>query len=171
MTAYLGQISLFAENRIPNGWHMCDGTLLPIAQYTALFSLLGTVYGGDGQTTFGLPDLRGRVPVHQGHGPGLSNYFIGQRGGSDTVSLTSAQVGYHNHTFMGVNDPAVGPPNTGVMAEALVYGPADGTTTALAATSVQSTGSNPAVGHDNVMPVLALNFIICIGGGVYPSRN
>ena len=95
---FIGQIQPFAFNFAPRNWALCDGQLLPISQNTALFSLIGTTYGGDGRTTFGLPDLRGRVPIHQGHGPGLSSYVIGQTGGSATNTLTQAQMPSHTHT-------------------------------------------------------------------------
>ena len=95
--SYLGQIQMFGFNFAPRGWAFCDGQLLPIAQNTALFSLLGTIYGGDGRTTFGLPDLRGRVPVHLGQGPGLANFTIGQKGGFATTTLSVQQMPLHAH--------------------------------------------------------------------------
>lgn len=98
---YIGEISMFGGNFAPRGWAFCDGQLLPIAQNTALFSLLGTIYGGDGRTTFALPDLRGRVPVHSGNGPGLSDYRVGQRGGSERIILTINQIPSHNHSVKG----------------------------------------------------------------------
>ena len=94
---FIGQITLFAGNFAPRGWAFCNGQLLSIAQNTALFSILGTTYGGNGQTTFALPDLRGRVPVHAGQGPGLSNYDLGQQGGAESVTLTTAQMPAHTH--------------------------------------------------------------------------
>ncbi len=97
---YIGTIGIFGFNFAPRGWAQCDGQLLPIAQHTALFSLLGTTYGGDGRTTFALPDLRGRVPVHQGHGPGLSTYQIGQRGGTEQSSINIQNLPSHSHTIV-----------------------------------------------------------------------
>lgn len=95
---FISQITLFGCNFAPRGWAMCDGQLLPISQNSALFSLLGTTYGGDGRTSFALPDLRGRVPIHEGHGPGLSDYRQGARGGSEIHSLTLNQMPVHNHS-------------------------------------------------------------------------
>src|SRR3954454_18083876 len=94
---YIGEIRAFAFNFAPLGWAFCEGQLLPINQNQALFSLLGTTYGGDGRTTFALPDLRGRVPISSGQGPGLQNYDLGQTGGEETVTLTGNQVGAHSH--------------------------------------------------------------------------
>src|SRR5499426_4244130 len=94
---FLGQIQPFGFNFAPTGWATCDGQILSIAQHTALFSLLGTTYGGNGQTTFRLPDLRGRVPVHQGQGPGLSPYTLGEVTGTENVTLITTQIPAHNH--------------------------------------------------------------------------
>ncbi|MGC4087610.1 MAG: tail fiber protein [Polyangiaceae bacterium] len=99
MEPFIGMIIVFAGNFAPRGWALCNGQLLPIAQNTALFSILGTTYGGDGRTTFALPDLRGRVPVHPGQGPGLSNYSLGQVSGTETVTLTTQNLPAHTHTF------------------------------------------------------------------------
>ena len=96
---YVGEIRMFAGNFAPRGWAFCDGQLLAVSQNDALFSLLGTIYGGDGRTTFGLPDVRGRVPVHQGTGPGLSQRRLGSKGGSEDVTLTSNQLASHSHDF------------------------------------------------------------------------
>jgi len=98
---FIGEISMFGGNFAPRNWAFCDGQLLAISQNTALFSLLGTIYGGDGRTTFALPDLRGRVPIHSGNGPGLSNYRVGQKGGTETVTLNVTQIPSHNHTVKG----------------------------------------------------------------------
>jgi len=98
---FIGQIKLFAGNFAPAGWVFCDGALLSIAENEALFTLLGTTYGGDGESNFGVPDLRGRVPVHQGTGPEGTNYVIGQSGGTETVSLTLEQIPAHNHQIQG----------------------------------------------------------------------
>src|SRR6059058_2346340 len=98
-TPFLGEIKVFCGNFAPRGWALCNGQLLSIAQNTALFSLLGTQFGGNGQTNFALPDLRGRVPVHPGQGPGLSDYAIGQSGGSETTTLLLSNVPAHNHSL------------------------------------------------------------------------
>src|SRR5437879_11862971 len=100
-TPLLGSIIMFAGNFAPRGWALCNGQILPIAQNTALFSILGTTYGGNGQTTFALPDLRGRVPVGSGQGPGLSNYDLGQQGGSESETLTVNQMPEHTHAITG----------------------------------------------------------------------
>src|SRR5690349_9856118 len=94
---YIGAITIFAGNFAPSNWHFCDGTLLSIAENSALFALLGTTYGGDGVTTFALPDLRGRFPIHQGQGPGLSNYVIGETTGQSSVTLSTSQIPSHGH--------------------------------------------------------------------------
>ena len=96
---FIGEISMFAGNFAPRGWAFCEGQLLPIAQNQSLFSILGTTYGGDGRTTFGLPDMRGRVSIHPGTGPGLTNYRLGNKGGSETTTLTTNQLPSHNHTI------------------------------------------------------------------------
>src|SRR5262247_1539362 len=101
---FLGQIQPFGFNFAPTGWATCDGQILSIAQNTALFSLLGTTFGGNGQTTFGLPDLRGRVPIGQGQGPGLANYTLGQTGGQETVTLITSQMPQHTHSLVGVTE-------------------------------------------------------------------
>ena len=103
MEPFIGQLMLFGGNFAPRGWAMCDGQLLPIAQYSALFSILGTTYGGDGRTTFALPDLRGRVPMGFGHGPGLSAHGLGSKGGEENVTLTTSQIPSHSHQAMGSN--------------------------------------------------------------------
>src|SRR5688572_5350285 len=108
---FIGEIIMFAGNFAPRGWAFCSGQLLSIAQNTALFSILGTTYGGNGQTTFALPDLRGRCPVHQGQGPGLSNYSLGQVGGTESVTLIASQLPPHSHTVAcSANDANLGLP-------------------------------------------------------------
>src|SRR5690625_4414253 len=97
MDTFIGTIQLFAFDFVPRGWAACNGQLLPISQHTALYSLLGTQYGGDGRTTFGLPDLRGRVPLGQGQGPGLASYAVGETGGAETTTLTTEQLPAHTH--------------------------------------------------------------------------
>src|SRR3982074_103263 len=100
MDGYIGEIRMFAGNFAPRNWATCDGQLLAIAQNTALFSILGTTYGGNGQTTFALPDLRGRGPTHAGQGPGLTNHVLGETGGAENVTLTVGQIPVHNHSLM-----------------------------------------------------------------------
>src|SRR5512140_216933 len=103
-TPFIGEIVMFAGNFAPRSWALCNGQLLPIAQNTALFSILGTTYGGDGRTTFALPDLRGRVPVHPGQGPGLSNYVLGEMAGTENTTLLINNMPAHNHTLNAVSD-------------------------------------------------------------------
>ena len=165
---FLGQISIFVFNFAPRGWAFCNGQILPIAQNTALFSLLGTTYGGNGQTTFALPNLMSRVPVHFGQGPGLSSYALGQTSGSETVTLTSSQMPAHNHlasvTGAGAGASRPGgnfPSGGGAYATA-----SDGGT--FNAAFIQNAGGGQP--HANIQPYLALNFCIAIEG-IYPSRN
>ena len=163
---FLGSILLFGGNFAPRGWAFCNGQLLPINQNTALFSLLGTTYGGNGQTTFALPDLRGRTPIHFGQGPGLSNYSEGEMGGAESVTLISTQMPAHQHTQPASNgDEGTNRPNGAVPARGGVYTPAsDGS--ALAPTTIAG-GNQP---HENSAPFLALNYIIALEG-IFPSRN
>jgi microcystin-dependent protein len=170
---FIAEIRIFAGNFAPRGWAFCNGQLLPIAQNTALFSLIGTIYGGDGRTTVGLPDLQGRAPMHAGRGPGLTDRRLGQRGGTSTVTLTEAQMAQHTHTLQAVRRPGNqdDPNNTayyGISAGATVYrDTADGLTGMAAQALPQTGGSQP---HSNYMPYLAINFIIALVG-LYPTRS
>jgi microcystin-dependent protein len=168
----LAEIRLFPYNFAPRGWAFCQGQLLSIAQNTALFALVGTTYGGNGITTFGLPDLRGRVAVHVGQGPGLSPYVLGQVGGTETVTLTSAQIAPHSHTPNCLNAPGNKPePNNNVWATDLGGNPQYGTTKAagtMAANIIGPSGGGQA--HNNIQPYLALNYCIAMQG-IFPSRN
>jgi microcystin-dependent protein len=166
---FLGEIRLFAGTFAPRGWALCEGQLLPIAQNTALFSLLGTMYGGDGRTTFGLPDLRGRAPMAWGQGPGLSPYTQGEMIGSPTVTLTAQQVAPHQHALgasgndVDVASPAGASPG---LAQSPLYRPDAGSTAA--ASMVGAVGSGQA--HPNQQPYLGLVFIIALAG-IYPPRS
>ena len=169
---FLGEIRMFAGNFAPTGWAFCQGQLLPIAQNTALFSLLGTTYGGDGRTSFALPDLRGRVPVGFGQGPGLSNRVIGDQFGSELVTLNINQMPSHNHTVNAVttegnqNLPTNSlPANTKALDKE--YSDANANTT-MKATMVNPTGGSQPFGVSQ--PSLGVNFIIALQG-IYPSRN
>ena len=169
---FLGEIRMFAGNFAPTGWAFCQGQLLPIAQNQALFSLLGTTYGGDGRTTFALPDLRGRVPVGFGQGPGLSNRVIGEQFGSELVTLNINQMPSHNHTVNAVtsegnqNLPTNSlPANTKTLDKE--YSDANANTT-MKATMVNPTGGSQPFGVSQ--PSLGVNFIIALQG-IYPSRN
>ena len=169
---FLGEIRMFAGNFAPTGWAFCQGQLLPIAQNQALFSLLGTTYGGDGRTSFALPDLRGRVPVGFGQGPGLSNRVIGEKFGSELVTLNINQMPSHNHTVNAVttegnqNLPTNSlPANTKTLDKE--YSDANANTT-MKATMVNPTGGSQPFGVSQ--PSLGVNFIIALQG-IYPSRN
>jgi len=168
---FIGEIRMFAGNFAPVGWALCDGQLLPISGNEALFSLLGTTYGGDGQATFGLPDLRGRIPVHMGTGPGLSNRILGERSGAETITLTSGQLPAHSHHFIGTDELANTPNATrAVVAKSTtadVY-INEAPSVSLAAAAVSSSGGGQS--HDNLMPSLCVSFIIAMFG-VYPPRN
>lgn len=176
---FIGEIKLFAGNFNPRGWMFCNGALLSISQYTALFSLLGTNYGGNGQTTFGLPDLRGRVPVHHGQGPGLPLVNLGEMAGTPTVTLISSQIPQHSHAPVATtgtgNVVAPGPTvipakPVDALAKPMLYvepGTSSITPTAMANTVGVVGGSQS---HDNMMPSLGLNYIIAVEG-IFPSRN
>jgi microcystin-dependent protein len=167
----IGQLALVPYNFAPRGWASCNGQILSIAQNTALFSLLGTTYGGDGQVTFALPDLRGRVPIHFGQGPGRSDYTLGQVGGEEATTLTIAQMPAHAHAALA--DPGVGssdspggnlPARNG--AGVPQYGSGTGASLSTGAIGI-SGGSQP---HNNIQPYLTLHWIIALEG-IYPSRN
>lgn len=166
----LGSIIIVPYNFAPRGFAPCDGQLLPINQNTALFSLLGTTYGGDGIQTFALPDLRGRAPIHAGQGSGLQYYVPGEKGGEETVTLNITQIPNHNHIAMASTAPA----NTGSVAgtswarpRVLLYS-ASAPSTPMSSAALSSTGGNQP--HDNLKPFLVLNYVIALQG-IFPSRN
>lgn len=166
---YIGQIIPFTGNFAPRGWALCDGQLLPISQNQALFSILGTTYGGDGRTTFALPDLRGRLPVHPGHGPGLSVRTLGQRAGSETVTLTANQLPSHSHDVSCTNGRGDKPnPPTNVFAGDPDKPYSSSGTDSMKTTMLTKTGGGGA--HDNVAPFLCVNYIIALVG-TFPSRS
>ena len=170
---FLGEIRIFAGNYAPQNWAFCNGQLLSPAQNDALFSLLGTLYGGDGRNSFGLPDMRGRLPVHFGTGPALTPRPIGQRTGTETVTLTTDQVPSHNHSLLASNNSSTSTTLAGnVLAKGLTndnfYINDGSTAVSLLADSVSSSGGGQA--HPNIMPYLCLNFIISLVG-YYPPRN
>src|SRR5689334_10566877 len=168
---FLSEIRIFSFNFPPKGWAFCNGQLLPINQNQALFSLLGTTYGGDGQTTFGLPDLRGRAPIHAGQGPGLTNRTPGEMGGSETVTLTQAQLPGHTHVPLASPDPGTSTgPTDGVWAASSTGDKqyASASDTAMNPATISTTGGNQP--HENRQPYLAANFIIALEG-IYPSRS
>jgi microcystin-dependent protein len=166
--ARIGDIKMFAGNFAPRNWALCNGQTFPISDYQELFSILGFTYGGNGVTTFALPDLRGRVPMHAGIGAGLSSRQLGEKGGVENVTLLSTQMPQHIHNTLVSNGPAnQGSPvgsTPAVVDGANAY--ASGGTATGGATSIAG-GNQP---HSNVQPFLAVNFIICVFG-VFPSRN
>jgi len=169
---FIGSIVLFCGNFAPRGWATCDGQLLSIAQNSALFSILGTTFGGNGQTTFALPDLRGRVPLHPGAGVGLSPYNLGQSIGVESVTLLTTQMPAHNHGFStpcSDGAPSTPSPVGAVLAnqDQTPFYAAAGTAAMAAATSSMAGGSQS---HENRQPLLAINFIIALEG-IYPSRS
>jgi microcystin-dependent protein len=170
---YLGEILLVPYNFAPRGWAFCQGQILPIEQNTALFSLLGTTYGGDGIQTFALPDLRGRSPISSGQGPGLQNYDLGQTGGEEAVTLSISQIPSHTHPVVGSTNVAnlAGPSGAVWATQSLlnIYSNySSDFNTSMAAGAVSMTGNGQP--HDNRSPYLTLNYIIALQG-IYPSRN
>jgi microcystin-dependent protein len=168
---FVGEIRMFAGSFPPNGWMFCDGATLSIAENEVLFQLIGTTYGGDGQNTYNLPDLRSRVPVHQGQGPGLTPYVIGESIGTETVTLTLAQVPSHSHTMQASTHTAIatrGPTDQlGASPSTQIYG-SGAPATAMAKNAIAAHhGGQP---HDNMGPSLAVNFIISLFG-IFPSQS
>jgi len=164
---YVGEIRMFGGNFAPSGWMFCSGQLLPISENETLFNLIGTTYGGDGQSTFALPDLQGRLPVHMGTLPGGATYQQAQTGGVEQVTLTTLQLPGHQHLAQGSLDSATSRQPAGrLLAEPVkrIYGAPGGTEVVMA--PVGSTGGSQP--HDNFMPYLCVNFIISLFG-VYPS--
>lgn len=165
---FLAEICIVGFNFPPRGWAQCDGQILPINQNPSLFSLLGTTYGGDGRTSFALPDLRGRVPIHVGNG-----HAYGQKSGEQAVSLNESQMPSHQHTLRGTSDAATAfTPMGNVVAEVdaafdNAYTP-PGQLVGMASDAISSAGSD--AGHNDMMPYLALNFVIALSG-LFPSRN
>ena len=166
---YVGEIRMFAGNFPPQGWELCDGALLPISGYDALFNLIGTTYGGDGQTTFALPNLCGRVPIHQGQSAGTSNRVIGENGGAEVVTLTTQQIPAHRHDLHASLVPATtGTPDGAAWAATSAPSYATGTPSApMAGTALASAGGSQP--HENRVPSLAVTFIIATVG-VFPSQ-
>jgi microcystin-dependent protein len=175
---YVGEIRMAGFNFAPVGWAFCNGQLLAISQNPVLFTLIGTTYGGDGQSTFALPNLQGRIPINQGQGPGLSPYVIGQLAGSETVTLVAAQLPQHGHSLQANADAASTANPTGdYLAQARipslpsggvpVYAPASAAAAMNAGAIAPSGASQP---HDNMMPFQCVNFIISLFG-VFPTQN
>src|SRR5439155_15304994 len=155
---YVGEIRMFAGNFAPAGWMFCEGQLLPISEYETLFNLIGTTYGGDGQSTFALPDLRGRVPLHFGNG-----LVLAETGGVETVTLTVSQIAAHSHPFLGSTaTPSTTNPGTAVLAQPAgnVYASQPNNLVAMAPQSITSTGGSQP--HNNFQPYLCVDFIISL---------
>lgn len=168
---FIAEIKMFAGNFAPRGWSFCDGQLLQIAQNTALFSLVGTIYGGNGRTDFGLPDLRGRFPMHPGDGPGLTPRSLGQKSGTETHTLAVGQLPPHNHLIRSYDDDA----NRASPAGNVFANSAAGNLFSnqapdadMSADAMANTGNGQSVNH--VSPFLCVNFIIALVG-IFPSRN
>ena len=170
---FIAEIRIFAGNFAPRGWAFCNGQLLPVSQNTALFSLIGTTYGGDGRTTTALPNLEGRAPMQPGRGPGLTDRRLGQRGGVETVTLTEAQMPNHNHTMRAANSPFGGlqSPATNRTLNRSGGGNAYHQPTNLVSMAEQTLpNSGGSQAHNNMQPYLTMNFIIALVG-LYPSRS
>jgi len=176
MDPFVAEIRIFPFNFAPKGWAFCDGQLLPLSQNTALFSLLGTTYGGDGKSNFALPDMQGNAPMHPGQGPGLSLHDLGETGGSETVTLLESEMPGHQHSMMAFNNP---PPAAAGTPDPTVSLARSSGTTVYKATPFGGVGNMndnaiaPAGGdqpHNNMQPYLTLNFCIALQG-VYPPRT
>jgi len=184
MDPYLGEIRIFAGTYAPKNWHFCDGTLLPVSQFEALFSLIGNAYGGDGRTTFALPDLRAVVPVGTGTLPGGSTYNLGQKGGLEEVTITADTMPEHSHSFVASRADAVtGEPNNNYLAvtngnnstiqppypDVNLYVPvSEGSPNAELDERAVNANQSDNLAHNNRMPYLTVNYIICMNG-VYPQ--
>lgn len=168
--AFVGEIRIFTGNFAPVGWALCNGQLLPISQNTALFALLGTTYGGDGRSTFALPDLQGRAPMHRGQGPGLSVRSLGESSGEETVTLTEAQVPAHAHVLVGDGNDgdSTNPQNNYIGAANQIFLAPAGNLGAMEQQSLPPAGGS--LPHNNMQPFLAVNFIIATVG-VFPQRG
>lgn len=167
---FLAEIRIVPINFAPKGWAFCNGQLMPISQNTALFSLLGTTYGGDGQSNFALPNLQGRTPMHRGQGPGLSDHNLGESDGEETVTLTQATMPFHSHTLLAAEEGTTTTPDGNHLAgtaAAPAFQSNTGANLVTMASTSQSTGGG--FSHNNMQPYLTLNFIIALQG-VFPPR-
>jgi microcystin-dependent protein len=170
---YIGEIRMFAGNFAPNGWMFCEGQTLPISENDALFTLIGTTYGGDGQETFNLPNLASRIPMHMGTGPDGTTYQIGEMAGTEQETLTVQQIPNHTHPLMGTGTQATAnAPTNNVLAAStgatiFPYGTDEPTTTLNASTVGPAGGSQP---HENTQPFLVINFIISLFG-IFPTQT
>lgn len=170
---YIGEIRMFAGNYAPQGWALCNGALQSISGNEALFTLIGTTYGGDGQSTFALPDMRGRLPLHQGTGPGLTARVMGQAFGSEEVTLTATQMPSHAHMLVASTADATASVPTGAIpagqpGDTLYLSNPAVPPTSMSPNALQPNGGSQP--HDNTMPFLCVNFIISLFG-VFPQQN
>jgi microcystin-dependent protein len=170
---FVAEIRIFGFNFAPKGWAFCNGQLLPLSQNTALFSLLGTTYGGDGKSTFALPDLEGRAPMHPGQGPGLSLHDLGETGGSETVTLLESEIPAHNHIGKAVNPPTANQDDASAnvllatVTGANIYAAPNNLTPLAPEVLAPAGGDQP---HNNLQPYLTLSFCIALQG-VFPPRS
>jgi microcystin-dependent protein len=168
---YVGEIRMFAGNFAPAGWAICAGQLIPISENETLFNLIGTTYGGDGQNTFALPDLQGRIPIHQGTSVSGSTWVIGQKAGTEQITLNTNQIPQHSHAFMASQNNATlsTPANnvTGLVGATQIYRDAT-PSAAMAASAVTSVGGS--LPHDNLQPFLCVSFIISLFG-IFPTQT
>jgi len=170
---FVAEIRIFPFNFAPKGWAWCNGQLMPISQNTALFSLLGTTYGGDGKSTFALPDMQGNAPMHPGQGPGLSLHDLGETGGSETVTLLESEIPSHSHAMMAATDPSnaqIPDPSESLSRSAggSAYNLSNAGIVNMAFQAIAPTGGDQP--HNNTMPYLTLNFNIALQG-VFPPRT
>ncbi|MFC0351734.1 phage tail protein [Undibacterium danionis] len=170
---FVGEIRLMACNFAPSGWAMCNGQIMAISQNTALFSLLGTTYGGNGASTFALPNLQGRAIMHPDQGSGLTSHYLGETGGTESVTLTKNEMPAHNHRLLATHAIATtsSPANAAYAVGANAkpqYGPASGSPGTMHASTLVPTGNGTA--HNNMQPFLAMNFVIALNG-IFPSRS
>ena len=168
---YLGEIRMFAGNFAPAGWALCQGQTLPISENDALFTLLGTTYGGDGQETFNLPNLAGRLPLHMGTGPSGQTYQLGEAAGVEQVTLTTQQMPIHSHAWIAsIAQASLSDPTNHVIAkpDKSLYRPTGGTVGAMASQMIGPAGGSQP--HENMQPFLCINFIIALYG-VFPQQT
>jgi microcystin-dependent protein len=172
MDPFVAEIRIFPFNFPPHGWAFCNGQILPLSQNTALFSLLGTNYGGNGQSNFALPNLQGKAPMHPGQGPGLSLHDLGEEGGTETVTLLSSEIPAHTHGLKAVSDPAdINLPTANALARssgAAIYNASNSPVVSMNPGVIGVVGGDQS--HNNMQPYLTLNFCIALQG-VYPPRN